>query len=58
MLGAADDTIFTPAEVRATAVAWDAELEIFPRIAHDMMLEPLWLTVAERIAGWLDKTGA
>ena len=58
VLGAADDTIFTPAEVRATAVAWDAELEIFPRIAHDMMLEPLWLTVAERIAGWLDKTGA
>ena len=30
-----------------------AEAEIFPDMGHDMMLEPGWQAVAERIDGWL-----
>ncbi len=56
VLGAGKDTIFTPAEVSATAAAWGAELEILPNIAHDMMLEPQWQAVAMRISEWLGRT--
>ena len=48
-LGAEDDIVFTQQEIRATARAYHAEAEIFPKMAHDMMLEPGWAAVAERI---------
>src|SRR6516165_8673357 len=41
-LGAEDDIVFTQREVRATAAAYHTEAEIYPRMAHDMMLEPGW----------------
>ncbi|ORV89328.1 alpha/beta hydrolase [Mycobacterium interjectum] len=53
VLGAADDIVFTQREVRATAAAYHTEAEIFPTMAHDMMLEPGWEAVAERIHAWL-----
>ena len=34
-----------------------AELEFFPNMAHDMMLEPGWQKVAERIIAWLKEKG-
>jgi pimeloyl-ACP methyl ester carboxylesterase len=54
VLGAEDDICFTQREVRATAAAYDTEAEIFPKMSHDMMLDPAWLAVAERIHAWLE----
>lgn len=53
VLGAEYDGTFTPQEVHATARAYRTEAEIFPDMGHDMMLEPGWPAVAERIHGWL-----
>ena len=57
VLGAARDTIISPIEVENTARAYDAKAEIFPDMAHDMMLERGWETVAERILNWLREQG-
>jgi alpha-beta hydrolase superfamily lysophospholipase len=57
VLGAADDACFSPKEVRATARAYGTEAEIFPGMGHDMMLEPGWTAVAERIDTWLGTRG-
>ena len=57
VLGAEHDGTFTPNEVRATARAYRTEAEIFPDMGHDMMLEPGWAAVAERIHVWLGARG-
>jgi alpha-beta hydrolase superfamily lysophospholipase len=57
VLGAANDFLFSPAEVEATARAYGTQAEIFPAMAHDMMLEPGWQAVADRILAWLDAQG-
>jgi pimeloyl-ACP methyl ester carboxylesterase len=54
ILGAEHDMCFTEREVHATAAAYHAEAEIFPKMGHDMMLEPGWADVAERIHAWLE----
>lgn len=54
VLGAEDDVCFTPQEVRATAAAYHTDAEIFPKMSHDMMLDPGWLAVAERIHAWVE----
>jgi pimeloyl-ACP methyl ester carboxylesterase len=53
VLGAANDTIFHPEEIEATAQAYHTRAEIFPNMAHDMMLEAGWQAVADRILSWL-----
>jgi pimeloyl-ACP methyl ester carboxylesterase len=53
VLGAQCDRTVTPQEVHATARAYHTHAEFFPNMGHDMMLEPGWLTVAQRIDGWL-----
>ncbi len=53
VLGAANDTIFHPEEIEATAQAYHTRAEIFPNMAHDMMLEAGWQAVADRILTWL-----
>ncbi|MCV7246495.1 alpha/beta fold hydrolase [Mycobacterium mantenii] len=53
VLGAEDDRMVNQAEVRATARAYRTRAEIFPAMGHDMMLEPGWIRVAERIDEWL-----
>jgi pimeloyl-ACP methyl ester carboxylesterase len=53
VLGAADDGLVTSAEVRATASAYRTDAEFFAGMGHNMMLEPDWAVVAERIAAWL-----
>ncbi|MCI4673445.1 hypothetical protein [Candidatus Mycolicibacterium alkanivorans] len=45
---------FLQREVRATARAYRTEAELFPDMAHDMMLEPGWAAAAERIHTWLE----
>jgi pimeloyl-ACP methyl ester carboxylesterase len=58
VLGAADDIVFRPAEVKATARAYGVEAEIFDEMAHDMMLEAGWQDVADRIIDWLREVQA
>jgi pimeloyl-ACP methyl ester carboxylesterase len=53
VLGAEQDAIVTQREIHRTAALYGAEVQVFPAMAHDMMLEPGWQAVAERIDGWL-----
>jgi len=57
VLGAAQDTIFHPNEIDATARAYHTQAMIFPDMAHDMMLDAGWQAVAERILSWLNGQG-
>lgn len=57
VLGAANDTVISPDEVEATAQAYGTRAEVLPDIAHDMMLESGWQTVADRILDWLNTQG-
>jgi pimeloyl-ACP methyl ester carboxylesterase len=57
VLGAQCDRSVTPREVHATARAYRTEAEIFPNMGHDMMLEPGWVAVAQRIHTWLCRQG-
>jgi hypothetical protein len=52
VLGAENDRVFSVAEQQATARAYGTEAEIFPAMAHVMMLEPGWKLVADRIISW------
>jgi pimeloyl-ACP methyl ester carboxylesterase len=53
VLGAECDGSIRAEEVRATARAYRTEAEFSPEMGHDMMLEPQWAAVAERIHTWL-----
>lgn len=57
VLGGADDRLISPSEVAATARAFGTSAEIFPNMAHDMMLEDGWPKVADRILVWLNEQG-
>lgn len=57
VLGAAEDGMITCDEVDATARAYGTDADIFPGMGHDMMLEPGWERVAERIHTWLGQRG-
>ena len=57
VLGAELDACLTEAETQATARAYGTEAEFFPNMGHNMMLEPGWQAVAERIDGWLTDRG-
>jgi len=57
VLGGADDGTITNDEVRATARAFGTEAELFAGTGHNMMLEPRWRDVADRIREWLGTQG-
>lgn len=57
VLGASDDAFFSPSEVKRTGRAYHTQAEIFPNMAHNMMLESGWQAVADRILSWLDEKG-
>jgi len=57
IMGAANDTVFHPDEIEATAAAYNRKAEIFKGMAHDMMLEDEWQSVADRILEWLSEKG-
>ncbi len=57
VLGAGRDSLFTMGEVALTAQAYSADATIFPRMAHDMMLEPNWQAVADRMLEWFVDRG-
>jgi pimeloyl-ACP methyl ester carboxylesterase len=58
VLGAENDFFVSPTMVEATAKAYGARAEIFPDMAHAMMLEPGWQGVADRILRWLPEAVA
>ena len=57
VLGAAEDQIFGPHEIEATAAAYGTTAQIFPGLAHDVMLDEGWQTVAEAMVEWLTARG-
>ena len=57
ILGAENDNSITPSQVHATAKSYGVQAEIFPNMAHDMMLDADWKSVAERILSWLKERG-
>lgn len=57
VLGAADDTLITADMVRRKARRYGTEAVIFPNMAHDMMLEKDWQSVADRILQFLKERG-
>ena len=57
VLGAANDTAISPSEVESTARRHSTKAELFPNMAHAMMLESGWQAVADRILGWLSEQG-
>jgi alpha-beta hydrolase superfamily lysophospholipase len=57
VLGAVNDKAISVYEVEATARAYGIQAEIFPDMAHNMMLEAGWQMVADRILTWLDEKG-
>lgn len=55
-LGATRDMLIRPSEVASTASLYGETAEFFD-MAHDMMLDVQWQSVARRIAGWLQAHG-
>lgn len=56
VVGAEKDQFIFEGALRATAETYRTKAEVFPSMAHAMMLDHGWEKVAERIAGWLDVT--
>jgi len=56
ILGAENDIIVPPKEIGKTARSFNADYKIFPNVAHDLMLERGWQTVADFMIDWLKKT--
>ncbi len=54
VLGGEKDVIFTVPEVQKTAKAYGTEAIIFPGMAHNLMSEPGWEKVADRIMQWAE----
>jgi len=54
VIGAENDAFVFEGAVKATADTYRAEMEMFPGMAHAMMLEREWEAVAERMLTWLD----
>ena len=54
VLGAENDRVFTVPEQHKTARAYKTEAILYPNMAHDMMLETGWESVANRILSWLN----
>jgi hypothetical protein len=53
VLGAEDDRIANPDDVRATAAHHGVEATIVPGLAHMLMLERKWEKPARELARWL-----
>jgi pimeloyl-ACP methyl ester carboxylesterase len=53
VLGAEGDRICISEDVRATARHHNVDATILPGLAHLLMLEPAWLTVAQALETWI-----
>ncbi len=50
------DRLFSPEDAQRAARAYGAELQVLPGLAHDLMLDADWETVAQRLAEWLRRS--
>lgn len=57
VLGVERDNMLAPAEIEATARAYNTQAVMVPGVAHNSMLEERWELVAERILTWLKDSG-
>ena len=57
VIGAENDAVIKPRMVQRTAQRYGTTAEIFPDMAHDVMLEAGWEKVAKRILEWLGEKG-
>jgi alpha-beta hydrolase superfamily lysophospholipase len=58
VMGGARDTIYTRKEFEAAARTYGTTpAEIFPHMAHDLMLEEGWQSVADRMLSWFGELG-
>jgi pimeloyl-ACP methyl ester carboxylesterase len=57
VIGAEKDAVVSQKSVRDTAKAYSTRAEMFPDLAHDVMLESGWEVVAKRILEWLKERG-
>jgi pimeloyl-ACP methyl ester carboxylesterase len=57
VIGAADDRFISARNIQSTAQAYHTQAEVFPHMAHDMMLESGWQGAADLIIDWLNKQG-
>jgi non-heme chloroperoxidase len=55
VLGVTGDRIATPADVKATASFYETKATIVPGLAHMMMLERGWESVAQPLLEWLER---
>ncbi|WP_290652906.1 alpha/beta hydrolase [Aquisalimonas sp.] len=53
VLGASQDSLFSIDEVKRTARTYRADLQIYPEMAHAMMLESGWPLPAREIRDWV-----
>lgn len=53
VLGAENDVFFSKSMVEKTAQFYGTQARIFPDMAHTMMLEAAWQSVADEIIDWL-----
>jgi alpha-beta hydrolase superfamily lysophospholipase len=53
LIGAMNDTIFSPRQMEATAKAYHTSAKMLSNTAHDIMLEDHWQNAAEIILNWL-----
>jgi pimeloyl-ACP methyl ester carboxylesterase len=56
VLGAENDSFVYCGGLETTADTYRTKAEVFPGMAHAMMLDLGWERVAERIQGWLEAT--
>ena len=54
VLSAQEDRLFTLKEHKATAQSYNADWQVIPNIAHNMMLESNWKNAADAIIDWID----
>lgn len=57
VIGAKNDAVIKSWMVQRTAKMYGRTAEIFPDMAHDVMLERGWEKVAQRILEWMDEKG-
>jgi pimeloyl-ACP methyl ester carboxylesterase len=56
VLGAEHDGFFTAGEMDRTAAAYHTQAGILAGMGHDLMLDPGWPQVADRIHTWTHQT--
>jgi len=57
VVGGEADRIFTPAEMRRTAAAYNGDLVMIPDASHDLMLDTRWQQAADAMLDWLAGRG-